>query len=90
MFVARVKGETREVRFWERVWIVRRPFEEWTLFLSTLFIGETVGRCRDLWMKRSLIYRREFVLQVLPMFFLFLYEDYFKRLFSKVISKVET
>lgn len=30
---------------------MRRPFEEWTSFLSTLFIRETVGRCRDPWMK---------------------------------------
>lgn len=66
---------------------MRRPFEEWTSFLSTLFIRETVGRCRDPWMKLVFnLYRLE---DLFFLFFFFLYADYFKRLFSKVISKVE-
>ena len=66
---------------------MRRPFEEWTSFLSTLFIRETVGRCRDPWMKLVFnLYRLE---DLFFPFFFFFYADYFKRLFSKVISKVE-
>lgn len=63
---------------------MRRPFEEWTSFLSTLFIRETVGRCRDETVFN--LYRLE---DLFFPFFFFLYADYFKRLFSKVISKVE-
>ena len=66
---------------------MRRPFEEWTSFLSTLFIRETVGRCSDPWMKLVFnLYRLE---DLFFPFFFFFYGDYFKRLFSKVISKVE-
>lgn len=65
---------------------MRRPFEEWTSFLSTLFIRETVGRCRDPWMKLVFnLYRLEDLF--FPFFFFFVRG--LLRLFSKVISKVE-
>ena len=54
---------------------MRRPFEEWTSFLSTLFIRETVGRCRDPWMKLVFnLYRLE---DLFFPFFFFLFADYF-------------
>ena len=66
---------------------MRRPFEEWTSFLSTLFIRETVGRCRDPWMKLVFnLYRLE---DLFFPFFFFFYGGFFKSFFSKVISKVE-